>query len=135
MKNPKANTNDTPSNEFKLFLGLELGKKQWKLCFSDGDKIRFRSVQGGNAKAVIEEIELCKRKFKMPLNTPVWSCFEAGRDGFWLHRYLEQSDIFNKVFDSSSLEVNRRSKQTKTDKVDAEKLVRLLMRIVLWGES
>ena len=135
MKNPKANTNDTPSNEFKLFLGLELGKKQWKLCFSDGDKIRFRSVQGGNAKAVIEEIELCKRKFKMPLNTPVWSCFEAGRDGFWLHRYLEQSDIFNKVFDSSSIEVNRRSKQTKTDKVDAEKLVRLLMRIVLWGES
>jgi transposase len=135
MKNPKANTNDIPSNEFKLFLGLELGKKQWKLCFSDGDKIRFRSVQGGNAKAVIEEIELCKRKFKMPLNTPVWSCFEAGRDGFWLHRYLEQSDIFNKVFDSSSIEVNRRSKQTKTDKVDAEKLVRLLMRIVLWGES
>ena len=90
---------------------------------------------GRDAKAVINEIELCKNKFGMPAETPVWSCYEAGRDGFWLHRYLEQNNIHNKVFDSSSIEVNRRAKRTKTDRVDAEKLVRLLMRMVLWGES
>jgi len=135
MKNPKADTTDIPNNEIKLFLAIELGKKQWKLCFSEGDKIRHRNVKGGDAKAVIDEIELCKNKFGMPADTPVLSCYEAGRDGFWLHHYLEQNNVINKVFDSSSIEVNRRAKRMKTDRVDAQKLVRLLMRMMLWGES
>lgn len=135
MKNPKADTTDIPSNATKLFLALELGKKQWKLCFSEGDKIRHRKVDGGDAHAVIKEIELCKTKFGMSANTSVVSCYEAGRDGFWLHRFLEQNNVENKVFDSSSIEVNRRAKRMKTDKVDALKLVRLLMRMMLWGES
>ena len=135
MKKSKANTTDIPNNETKLFLAVELGKKQWKLCFSQGDKIRHRKVDGGDAKAVIAEIELCKTKFGMSATTSVSSCYEAGRDGFWLHRFLEENNIENKVFDSSSIEVNRRAKRMKTDKVDAEKLVRLLMRMMLWGES
>ena len=56
------------------------------------------------------------------------SCYEAGLDGFWLHRYLETQGIENIVVDPASVEVNRRAKQRKTDKLDAQKLVRHLMR-------
>ena len=56
------------------------------------------------------------------------SCYEAGRDGFWIHRYLEQQGIENLVVDSSSIEVNRKARRKKTDKLDARKLLRMLMR-------
>lgn len=56
------------------------------------------------------------------------SCYEAGRDGFWLHRYLHSCRIDNVVVDSASLEVNRRLRRTKTDRVDAGKLLSMLMR-------
>ena len=56
------------------------------------------------------------------------SCYEAGRDGFWLHRYLHSCGIDNVVVDSASLEVNRRLRRTKTDRVDAGKLLSMLVR-------
>lgn len=130
----KANPTDIP-NSNKIFLGLELSKKQWGLCFSNGKQMRRRSILAGDTQALIREIALCKAKFKLEPDTPVFSCYEAGRDGFWLHRFLGQNQIHNLVFDSASIEVNPRSKQTKTDKTDAEKLVKLLMRMILWDEG
>ena len=56
------------------------------------------------------------------------SCYEAGRDGFWLHRYLVSRGIANRIVDSSSIEVNRRRRRTKTDRLDARKLVTMLIR-------
>ena len=56
------------------------------------------------------------------------SCYEAGRDGFWLHRYLRQADVCNHVVDSSSIEVNRRQRRAKSDRLDAAKLLTMLMR-------
>jgi transposase len=61
----------------------------------------------------------------------VVSCYEAGRDGFWIHRYLESQGIENIVVDSASLEVNRRKRRAKTDRIDVAKLLRMLMRY--WG--
>jgi transposase len=58
----------------------------------------------------------------------VQSCYEAGRDGFWLHRYLVSQSIANSIVDSSSIEVNRRRRRTKTDRLDACKLVTMLIR-------
>jgi transposase len=58
----------------------------------------------------------------------VQSCYEAGRDGFWLHRYLVSRSIANSIVDSSSIEVNRRRRRTKTDRLDACKLVTMLIR-------
>jgi transposase len=61
-------------------------------------------------------------------STPVFSCYEAGRDGFWLHRFLHHYDINNVIVDSSSIEVNRRLRRAKADSLDAASLVGLLMR-------
>ena len=56
------------------------------------------------------------------------SCYEAGRDGFWLDRYLHAQGVDNQVIDSASIEVNRRAKQAKTDCLDLGKLLTMLMR-------
>jgi len=75
-----------------------------------------------------EEIEMAKGRFKLEGEIKIVSCYEAGRDGFWLHRYLLSCGIENIVVDSSSIEVNRRKRRTKTDRIDARKLLQMLMR-------
>ena len=64
----------------------------------------------------------------------VLSCYEAGRDGFWLHRFLQSHGIENRVVDSASIEVRRRARRVKTDRLDAEKLLTMLHREAL-GEK
>jgi transposase len=66
--------------------------------------------------------------------SPIVSCYEAGRDGFWIHRALETRGVRNRVVDSSSIEVNRRARRLKTDRIDALKLVTMLVRVCL-GEA
>ena len=56
------------------------------------------------------------------------SCYEAGRDGFWLHRWLLEQGIENIVVDSASIEVNRRARRVKTDRLDGDKLLAMLIR-------
>src|SRR5512137_597515 len=56
------------------------------------------------------------------------SCYEAGRDGFWLHRYLQTRGVNNLVVDSASIEVNRRKRRAKTDRMDVGKLLTMLVR-------
>jgi transposase len=63
----------------------------------------------------------------------VRSCYEAGRDGFWLHRWLREQGIDNIVVDSASIEVNRRARRAKCDRLDGGKLLTMLMRY-LGGE-
>ena len=75
----------------------------------------------------------------LPACAPVLSCYEAGRDGFWIHRALMPLGIRNRVVDSASIEVNRRARRAKTDRLDALKLVRMLVRVCLgerrvWSE-
>ena len=65
---------------------------------------------------------------KLPEDAAVLSCYEAGPEGFWLHRYLTSLGIANVVLDSSSIEVNRRHRRAKTDKLDVASLLRLLIR-------
>ncbi len=113
-----------------LYLAFELGKKTWKLGFSTGlgQAARIRTVDAGELADLREEIDQAKRRFRLPEETPVKSCYEAGRDGFWLHRYLASLNIANLVVDSASIEVNRRAKRTKTDRLDAAKLLTMLIR-------
>jgi transposase len=112
-----------------LFLAFELGT-DWKLAFSIGlgQKPRRRSVDAGNVEQLQSEIAAAKKRFGLAETTPVLSCYEAGRDGFWLHRYLAESGIENLVVDSSSIEVNRRKRRAKADGLDAGSLLRLLIR-------
>jgi transposase len=74
-----------------------------------------------------------RTRFKLSAQTAVVSCYEAGRDGFWIHRALTQLGISNRVVDSASIEVNRRARRAKTDRIDALKLVQMLVR-VCYGE-
>jgi transposase len=74
------------------------------------------------------EIARAKAHFGLSATAPVCSCYEAGRDGFWLHRYLVSRGIANRIVDSSSIEVNRRRRRAKTDRLDAAKLVTMLIR-------
>jgi transposase len=113
-----------------LLLAFELSERTWKLGFSTGlgQRPRIRQVPAGAVDQVLEEIGRAKNKFKLSADTAVISCYEAGRDGFWLHRWLIAHGITNHVVDSSSIEVNRRARRAKTDRLDLQGLVNLLAR-------
>jgi transposase len=118
-------------NAAMLYIAFELSSSKWKLAFSDGSKIRYKTITAGNLAQLQVEIKLAKQKFKMGEDARMVSCYEAGRDGFWIHRYLECQGIENLVVDSASLEVNRRKRRAKTDRIDVGKLLRMLIRY--WG--
>jgi len=119
-------TTDRPA----LFLAFELGANQWKLGFTTGaaQRPRERNVPARNIEAVQEEIRKAKQRFGLPEEAPVISCYEAGRDGFWLHRWLVTQGVANCVVDSASIEVNRRHRRAKTDRLDVQKLLTMLLR-------
>jgi transposase len=97
-----------------------------------------RSVGARNTTAVLQEIAKAKQRFGLPDSTPVWCCYEAGRDGFWLHRWLTAQALHNVVVDSASIDVKRRQRRAKSDRLDAAKLVSMLLRFhggehKVWG--
>src|SRR5215468_6666456 len=123
-----------------LYLALELSWTSWKLAFTvgAGQKPRLRSIPARDTDALIREIHAARRRFGLPEEAPVISCYEAGRDGFWLHRYLQHQRVENLVVDAASIEVNRRKRRAKSDGLDAAKLVGMLIRWhrgekELWG--
>jgi len=93
-----------------------------------GQKARKRAIRARDLRELSKEILLAKQRFGLPETAPVTSCYEAGRDGFWLARYLEKTGVKNYVVDSSSIEVNRKARRAKTDQLDVESLLRLLIR-------
>jgi transposase len=111
-------------------MAIELSHGKWLLGFTIGfgQAPRLRSIVARDLKALAEEIELAKKRFKLAADIQVRSCYEAGRDGFWLHRYLAAQGIDNRVVDSASIEVNRRKRRAKTDRLDVRKLLTMLMR-------
>lgn len=113
-----------------LYAAFELSNKKWKLGFTVGmgQKPRERVVPARDLSKVLEEIRAAKRRFKLSGSCRVVSCYEAGRDGFWLHRALVAADVENQVVDSSSIEVKRRPRRAKTDRLDLGKLVSMLIR-------
>jgi transposase len=113
-----------------LYLAFELSNKTWKLGFSIGlgQKARIRTIDSGDLAQLKSEIELAKKRFRLPEQCRVMSCYEAGRDGFWLHWYLTGEGIENLVVDSASIEVNRRKRRAKADRLDVDSLVRMLIR-------
>jgi transposase len=122
--------NSTPSVAPVLYVAFELSNGQWKLASSSarGQRARIVSVPARDIKAVLREIARAKARFGLPENAEVFSCYEAGRDGFWLHRFLHHHGINNVIVDSSSIEVNRRLRRAKADNLDAISLVGLLIR-------
>lgn len=121
--------NNTPVSG-RLYLAMELSEAEWKLGFTIGlgQAPRLRNTPARNLDRLKREIEQAKERFGLPSEAEVVSCYEAGRDGFWLHRYLESIDVHNVVVDSASIEVNRRFRRAKTDRLDVGKLLNMLVR-------
>jgi transposase len=113
-----------------LLLAFELGERTWKLGFTTGlgQQPRIRQIAARATDRVLEEIARAKVRFRLPADAPVISCYEAGREGFWLHRWLVAHAVSNHVVDSSSIEVNRRARRAKTDRLDLGGLLSLLAR-------
>ena len=111
-----------------LYISLELSNKKWKLTFGDGQRKRERTITSGDIEAFQEEIVKTRKHFKLGECCEIYSCYESGRDGFWIHRYLESIGIKNIVVDPASIEVNRRKRRAKTDRIDGLKLLTMLIR-------
>jgi transposase len=128
-------------SESTLYVAFELGKKEWKLAMTSGFGVApwLRSVASGDWRGVERALAQGRARFGVAADAPVVSCYEAGRDGFWIHRALLQRGLRNRVVDSASIEVNRRARRAKTDRLDALKLVMMLVRVCLgergvWSE-
>jgi transposase len=130
MGTTTASGNATKCSTQVLAMSLEVGATEWKMAFSPGlgQQPRHRTIEAGDLEAVKREIEAAKSRFGLPADVRVVSCYEAGRDGFWIHRALVHMGIENHVVDSAAIEVSRRSRRAKTDRLDAAKLVNLLLR-------
>src|SRR5262249_939668 len=113
-----------------LYVAFELGWSEWKLASSSApaDNPRLKILRARNLAGLGVELAKAKKHFRLPADAAVSSCYEAGRDGFWLHRYLTSVGVHNLVVDSSSIEVQRRGRRAKNDSLDASKLLSMLWR-------
>lgn len=120
----------TPHNRNILYMAMELSNKKWVLLFSDGTTRRRKiEMEAREIMPLKTQIEKAKKHFQFGEDVRVVSCYEAGRDGFWLDRCLKSMGIKNLVLDSASIEVKQHRRRVKTDGIDVEKLLKLLIRI------
>lgn len=113
-----------------IYMALDLGRQRWTVgLLLPGDRdARLFQIAGGDREALSELIGRQRERIGDP-GVRVVSCYEAGRDGFWLDRWLQDQGIDNRVLDPASLEVPRRRRRVKTDKVDTVGLLRVLLRL------
>jgi transposase len=119
---------NTPHSESKLLMAMELSNSKWLLGFTNGQKVRRKSIDARDRGRLLAEIALAKEKLGFESDASVLCCYEAGRDGFWIYRWLVSEGLECLVVDPASIEVSRRKRRAKTDRLDVESLVRLLGR-------
>ena len=117
--------------EAVLYMAMELSNSSWKLGFSNGQRMRRKSIEARDRVRLIEEVQLAKHKLGLEQDADVVVCFEAGRDGHWIYRWLSKEGFRVLEIDSSSIETARGRKHVKTDRIDVEKLLDLLLRYCL----
>lgn len=135
----RAPINLKKRSQMKIYIALELSRNQWKIGFSDGKRNRYKTIKGPKLIEGFRE-ELARTCAKWGLQAPgtppepeqealiIHSIYEAGLDCFWIHRFLQSEGITNLVVDPASIEVPRKARRNKTDRQDAESLLRLLQR-------
>jgi len=126
--NPATHGTEGNATAPVLYMALELSNRTWRLALSDGAKRRQVTVPAADLMKLAEAMAKAKERFGMPASARVVSCYEAGRDGFWLHRHLRSLGIENEVVDAASIEVSRRLRHVKTDRLDGERLLAKLIR-------
>lgn len=129
----QASTKSTPTAGHcdTIFVAIELSQKTWLVTLHspDMDRISRYKLEGGDQAGLLALIEKVKARATSKLGSAprVVSCYEAGYDGFWLHRLLGAVGITNFIFDPASIAVEQRSRRAKTDRIDGELLLRTLM--------
>jgi transposase len=129
----QASTIDTPTagHYGTIFVAIELSQKTWLVTLHspDRDRISRHKLEGGDHAGLLALIESigARAAAKLGSASKVVSCYEAGYDGFWLHRLLAAAGITSFVFDPASIAVEQRSRRAKTDRIDGELLLRTLM--------
>jgi transposase len=129
-RNPSIPTN-AAENTAVIFVSIELSKKAWLTAIHTplADKVGLHKLKAGDSASLLALIHRITKKVERTMGGPVTvlSCYEAGYDGFWLHRVLAEAGIINHVIDPASLQVNRRARRAKTDRIDAMGMLRALM--------
>jgi transposase len=114
-----------------IFVAIELSQKSWLVTMHspDQDRISRHKLGGGDHAGLLGLIERVRERAARALGAvpAVVSCYEAGYDGFWLHRLLTAAGITNHVFDPASIAVEQRFRRAKTDGIDGEQMLRTLM--------
>ncbi|MES5486280.1 IS110 family transposase [Bradyrhizobium sp. INPA03-11B] len=129
----QASTKSPPTTGHSgtIFVAIELSQKTWLVTLHspDRDRTSRHKLEGGDHIELLALIEKVKARAAEKLGSAprVVSCYEAGYDGFWLHRLLEAAGIMNFVFDAASIAVEQRARRAKTDRIDGELLLRTLM--------
>ncbi len=119
------------SNEHHIHAALELSKNSWLLAIQspERDNPSLHPIRGGDAEGLMTKLDAARdRVAKVTGQTPkVTLCYEAGYDGFWLARFVEQRGIACHVMEPASLQVNRRARRVKTDRIDVESILHTLI--------
>lgn len=129
----QASTESTPTawHNGTIHVAIELSQKTWLVTLHspDRDRISRHKLEGGDHAGLLALIEKIRARAaeKRGAEPRVVSCYEAGYDGFWLHRLLQAAGITNFVFDAASIAVEQRSRRAKTDRIDGELMLRTLM--------
>jgi transposase len=129
----QASTKSTPTagHSGTIYVAIELSQKTWLVTLHspDRDRISRHKLEGGDHAGLLALIEKVRTRAAEKLGSAlqVASCYEAGYDGFWLHRLLQAAGIANFVFDAASIAVEQRSRRAKTDRIDGELMLRTLM--------
>ena len=126
-------TDESTAVDRPLFIAVELSTAEWRIAFTAGldAPIEQRVIPAGDRARLRRVLAEGKRRCGLAATAPVRSCYEAGRDAFWPHRWLESEGVTNVVVDPASIEVSRRARHAKTDRLDARKLVTMLVRWAL----
>jgi transposase len=128
----KLNHTGTPASaEYAtVHVIFELSKAKWQLgiMLPGSEKLSRYRIPGGDLEALAERLTVAQRRAER-CGKPVRivSCYEAGFDGHWLHRWLTAQGVINYVIDPASIQVSRRARRAKTDRIDLEQLMRTLL--------
>ena len=129
----QASTVDTPTVEHcgTIFVAIELSQRSWLVTLHspDKDKMSRHRLESGDHAGLLALIGRARERAARTLRAvpAMVSCYEAGYDGFWLHRLLMAAGITNYVFDPASIAVDQRARRVKTDRIDGERMLRTLM--------
>ena len=117
----------------RIFVALELSSSKWVVAIRlpGSSTTSLYEIPGGDLTGLLTLLDRARATAEQRgfADVEVCSCYEAGYDGFWLHRALEAQGVRNTIVDSASIKVSRRRKHIKTDRTDARGMLAVLMAL------